>query len=53
MRKKNCHKCFKDFDVMYRVQYDISKKWAFICKYCLEQLKSNNPYYRYGGTWKK
>ena len=38
---------------MYRVQYDSSNKWVFICKVCLEKLKPNNPHYRYGGTWKK
>ena len=53
MREKNCHNCKEEFDVMYRVQYDSSNKWVFICKICLEKLKPNNPYYRYGGTWKK
>jgi hypothetical protein len=37
---------------MYRVQFDSSNKWVFICKVCLEKLKPNNPHYKYGGTWK-
>ena len=53
MRIKNCNICKKDFNVMYRVQYDSSNKWFFICKYCLEKVKPNNHHYKYGGTWKK
>ena len=53
MRNKNCNICKKDFNVMYRVQYDPSNKWFFICKYCLEKVKPNNPHYKYGGTWKR
>ena len=49
----NTNNCKKEFNVMYRVQYDSSNKWVFICKVCLEKLKPNNPHYRYGGTWKK
>ena len=51
--KKNCYNCSKEFHVMYRVQFDSSKKWVFICKTCVEKLKPNNPHYLYGGTWKK
>ena len=53
MKKKNCNNCKKEFKVMYRVQFDFLKKWVFVCKVCLEKFKPNNPYYRYGGTWKK
>ena len=38
MRIKNCNICEKDFNVMYRVQYDSSNKWVFICRYCLEKV---------------
>ena len=53
MRNKNCHNCKKEYNAMYRIQYDFSKKWFFVCKVCLEKLKLNNSQYRYGGTWKK
>ena len=37
----------KKFGVLYRVQFDPSNKWVFICKACLEKLKPDNPHYRY------
>ena len=53
MRIKKCDNCKKEYNIMYRVQYDPSNQWVFICKPYLEKLKPNNPHYRYGGTWKK
>ena len=52
-RLLNNANCKKEFKVMYRFQYECSKKWDFTCKICAEKLKLNNPHYRYGGTWKK
>ncbi|MBL6649387.1 MAG: hypothetical protein ISP56_03905 [Flavobacteriaceae bacterium] len=53
MRAKYCKLCEKEFSVMYRIQYDSTKKWKFVCQACLLIVKENNLYYRYGGTWKK
>jgi predicted amidophosphoribosyltransferase len=53
MRKKNCANCKKEFDVMYRAQYQAQRDWVFLCKNCLLSVKHENPFYRYGGTWKK
>ena len=52
-RRKKCSRCEVESDIMYRVQYKDQKVWCFICKPCLILVKSNNPHYRYGGTWKK
>lgn len=38
---------------MFRVQFKADKKWYFMCRVCVEQLKPDNSHYRYGGTWKK
>jgi len=53
MRIKYCAICKKDFDTMYRIQYNASKTWVFACKECLLKVKPDNPHYRYGGTWKR
>ena len=53
MRVKCCKLCKKDFPVMFRIQYSSTKKWVFTCENCLLDVKENNSYYRYGGTWKK
>ena len=53
MRIKYCDVCKKEFSTMYRVQYDTSKTWVFVCKNCLLDVKPNNSNYKYGGTWKK
>ena len=52
IRTKPCERCEKTNDVLYRVRIDESKKWIFVCPDCLEQVKTNNPLYQYGGTWK-
>ena len=53
MRIKYCAICNKDFDTMFRIQYKQPKAWVFACESCLLEVKKDNPYYRYGGTWKK
>ena len=52
-RRKKCYRCEVESNIMYRVRYKEQKVWCFICKSCLTLVKSNNPHYRYGGTWKK
>jgi len=51
-RIKYCEICKKDFSTMYRIQYQLPKKWIFTCKDCLLDVKEGNPNYVYGGTWK-
>jgi len=38
---------------MFRIQYKQPKKWVFTCEKCLLEVKKDNPYYVYGGTWKR
>ena len=53
MREKHCEICNKSFSTMFRIQYKPNKNWAFVCEPCLISVKQKNPYYKYGGTWKK
>jgi hypothetical protein len=53
MRIKFCKFCDKDFSAMFRIRYNVKKEWVFCCKNCLINIKEKNPYYVYGGTWKK
>ena len=50
---KLCEICSEEYNTMYRIIIDNSKKWIFSCKPCLEIHKPGNTYYKYGGTWKK
>jgi len=49
---KSCDICQNLVAIRYRIQYDDSGKWYLACPDCWQQLSKNNPYYRYGGTWK-
>ncbi|MGB3492616.1 MAG: hypothetical protein WBA57_07800 [Elainellaceae cyanobacterium] len=51
-RTKACDRCYSVFPVLYRVRYEATAQWHFICPNCLPEIKSNNPFYAYGGTWK-
>ena len=53
MREKYCEVCNNSFSTMFRIQYKSDKNWVFVCELCLISVKENNPYYKYGGTWKK
>lgn len=53
MRIKYCKICQEDFSTMYRIQYKQPKEWVFVCESCLLSVKTDNPHYTYGGTWKK
>ena len=51
-KTKVCAHCNGEESVMFRVQYKPGKTWCFLCKPCVNEVKPNNPHYRYGGTWK-
>lgn len=51
-KTKMCAHCNGEESVMYRVQYKPGKMWCFLCKPCVNEVKLDNPFYRYGGTWK-
>ena len=53
MRKKDCERCKNSFSKLYRVRYIESvKNWVFMCESCLLEVKQDNKFYKYGGTWK-
>ena len=53
LRIKECFKCSKQKEVMYRCRYDGIKDWVFVCRNCLKQIKNlSGNTYQYGGTWK-
>ena len=49
---KSCHQCSFQQDTLFRVRIQENKNWVFICQDCLKIVKSDNPHYQYGGTWK-
>jgi hypothetical protein len=49
---KPCQRCQKNVDIRYRVQSDDTKQWQLICVDCWRIIAPDNPFYRYGGTWK-
>ena len=52
-RTKECFKCNKKKEVLYRCRYDEFKDWVFLCGTCLTIIKSQHDNtYQYGGTWK-
>ncbi|MEM9534579.1 MAG: hypothetical protein AAGA40_02800 [Cyanobacteria bacterium P01_E01_bin.45] len=51
-REKNCDRCQSTASVLYRVQFDASGQWMFVCDRCWPAIRDNNSYYTYGGTWK-
>jgi hypothetical protein len=51
LSKTRGERCSKVADVLYRVQYDDSGRWFFICDGCFPEV-SDRPGYVYGGTWK-
>jgi hypothetical protein len=52
IRTKSCNRCQQLASVLYRIQWDDTEQWIFACDRCLPELKQNNPFYVYGGTWK-
>jgi hypothetical protein len=51
-REKACHICAQAAPTLFRVQLDAAQTWQFICSTCHTHVSQNNPFYRYGGTWK-
>lgn len=51
-KTKPCHRCGTAAEVAYRVRYSESRAWVFICGKCVLPVKTDNPLYSYGGTWK-
>jgi protein-arginine kinase activator protein McsA len=49
---KTCQLCQQLVTIRYRIQYDDSINWVLVCPQCWQKVSQNNPYYRYGGTWK-
>lgn len=52
LRVKYCSRCQQIALVLYRIQYDESGEWVFVCERCWSSLSQDNPHYVYGGTWK-
>ncbi len=51
---KKCDLCNSEPNALFRCSYGKSKTWKFLCKLCLEKIKSSfEETYRYGGTWKR
>jgi len=52
IRTKSCDRCQSTNDTLYRVRIEQDGGWVFVCPPCLGEVKPENPYYQYGGTWK-
>jgi hypothetical protein len=50
-RQKQCCLCHELELVLFRVQYEKSQGWFFVCRSCWDSV-SKKTGYRYGGTWK-
>ncbi|MBC8044980.1 MAG: hypothetical protein IAF08_16195 [Rhizobacter sp.] len=53
---KACFSCGLHKPTLYRIRYDATKRWSFICDGCWPKFRrphgNENPHYVYGGTWK-
>jgi hypothetical protein len=49
---KPCFSCGHHKPRLYRIRYDQTKQWKFVCDGCWEKFSNGNPHYHYGGTWK-
>ncbi|MEM6453081.1 MAG: hypothetical protein AAF703_22525 [Cyanobacteria bacterium P01_D01_bin.105] len=52
LKLKPCDRCRELVKIRYRIQYDASGEWRLVCPPCWHHIRPDNPYYRYGGTWK-
>lgn len=52
LKLKRCDRCNDLADIRYRIQYQPQADWILACRNCWQNLSQDNPYYRYGGTWK-
>lgn len=51
-KTKDCLQCGRPTEVAYRIRWDQTRRWGFVCPDCIHPLKDGNPHYTYGGTWK-
>lgn len=51
-KSKPCDLCHNLVDLRYRIQYQEHENWVMVCPSCWQEVSQDNPYYRYGGTWK-
>lgn len=51
-QSKPCDICSNLVDLRYRIQYNASEEWVLVCRSCWDEVSQDNPFYRYGGTWK-
>ena len=49
---KPCDLCCHKTDIRYRIQYQKDGEWKLVCLSCWQKVSPDNPFYRYGGTWK-
>ncbi len=47
-----CNICNNLVDLRYRIQDQEAGEWKMGCSDCWQKVSQDNPYYRYGGTWK-
>ena len=52
-KSKPCDLCSNLVNIRYRIQYDASEEWVLVCRQCWDKVSQDNPWYRYGGTWKR
>ena len=52
IKLKPCDLCSQETDIRYRIQYQKDGDWKLVCLSCWQQVRLDNPFYRYGGTWK-
>ena len=51
-KSKHCDLCNDLVDIRYRIQHQEDGNWVLVCPECWQKVSRDNPYYRYGGTWK-
>ena len=49
---KPCDLCSTETNIRYRIQYWQKGDWKLVCFPCWQKASQDNPFYRYGGTWK-
>ncbi|MEN9225905.1 MAG: hypothetical protein Q6L60_00840 [Thermostichus sp. HHBFW_bins_43] len=49
---KPCQYCGQAVRIRYRIRWDATGRWWLVCPACWDPLSRDNPFYRYGGTWK-
>ncbi|HSM84440.1 MAG TPA: hypothetical protein VLS96_22325 [Nodosilinea sp.] len=52
LQPKPCALCQRLAVVRYRICCQPGGPWQLVCPACQQQQSTDNPHYRYGGTWK-